>query len=57
MAEMAQSVDAGRVDGCPFGNGDRAGSANLVTLALNLYSRGVQPGVDLGSLDNVVAQV
>lgn len=56
-AEMAQLAGADRVEGCLFGNGDRAGSADLVTLALNLYSQGVQPGIHLGSLDEVVAQV
>lgn len=55
-AEMTQLVGADRVEGCLFGNGDRAGSVDLGTLALNLYSQGVQPGVNLGSLDDV-AQV
>lgn len=56
-AKMTQLAGADRVEGCLFGNGDRAGSVGLGTLALNLYSQGVQPGVNLGSLDDVVAQV
>ena len=49
-AELAQMAGADRVEGCFFGNGKKAGNVDLVTLALNLYSQGVDSGVDLFDL-------
>lgn len=52
-AELAVMAGADRVEGCLFGNGERTGNVDLVTLALNLYSQGVHPGLDFGQIDQV----
>ncbi|MGW5496723.1 2-isopropylmalate synthase [Streptomyces olivaceoviridis] len=52
-AELAVLAGAQRVEGCLFGNGERTGNVDLVTLALNLYAQGVDPMVDLGDIDAV----
>ncbi|WP_327091561.1 2-isopropylmalate synthase [Nonomuraea sp. NBC_01738] len=52
-AELAMLAGAERVEGCLFGNGERAGNVDLVTLALNLLSQGVDPGVDFSDLNRV----
>ncbi len=52
-AEMAMMAGADRVEGCLFGNGERTGNVDLVTLALNLYSQGIDPGLDFGNIDQV----
>ncbi|PYH87878.1 aldolase [Aspergillus ellipticus CBS 707.79] len=52
-AEMALLAGADRVEGCLFGNGERTGNVDLVTLALNLYSRGVDPRVWFDDLRGV----
>ncbi|EPD64707.1 2-isopropylmalate synthase [Streptomyces sp. HGB0020] len=52
-AELAVLAGAQRVEGCLFGNGERTGNVDLVTLALNLYTQGVDPMVDLGDIDAV----
>jgi len=44
---------AQRVEGCLFGNGERTGNVDLVTLALNLYTQGVSPGLDFSDIDAV----
>jgi 2-isopropylmalate synthase len=44
---------ADRVEGCLFGNGERTGNVDLVTLALNLYTQGVHPGLDFSDIDEV----
>jgi 2-isopropylmalate synthase len=44
---------ADRVEGCLFGNGERTGNVDLVTLALNLYSQGIHPGLDFSDIDAV----
>ena len=56
-AELAQMAGADRVEGCLFGNGERVGNVDLVTLALNLYSQGVDPGIDLSDLPSIRAVV
>ncbi|MEW9528173.1 2-isopropylmalate synthase [Microbispora sp. NPDC049125] len=50
-AELALLAGAQRVEGCLFGNGERTGNVDLVTLALNLYSQGVNPMIDLSDID------
>ncbi|KUL40142.1 hypothetical protein ADL15_07765 [Actinoplanes awajinensis subsp. mycoplanecinus] len=50
-AEMAVLAGAQRVEGTLFGNGERSGNVCLVTLAMNLFSQGVVPGLDFGDLD------
>ncbi|WP_049723024.1 2-isopropylmalate synthase [Gilvimarinus polysaccharolyticus] len=52
-AELAVMAGADRVEGCLFGNGERTGNVDLVTLALNLYTQGVHPGLDFGHIDQV----
>lgn len=52
-AELAVMAGADRVEGCLFGNGERTGNVDLVTLALNLYSQGVHPGLDFSNIDRI----
>src|SRR5438034_6438991 len=52
-AELAVMAGADRVEGCLFGNGERTGNVDIVTLALNLYSQGVHPGLDFSDIDDV----
>ncbi len=52
-AELAVMAGADRVEGCLFGNGERTGNVDLVTLALNLYLQGVSPGLDFSDIDAV----
>lgn len=56
-AELAQMAGADRVEGCLFGNGERTGNVDLVTLALNLYTQGVSPSVDFSNLQSVIKTV
>src|SRR5437763_7694457 len=52
-AELGLLAGADRVEGCLFGNGERTGNVDLVTLALNLFSQGVDPRLDLSAIDEV----
>ncbi|QJE02918.1 2-isopropylmalate synthase [Massilia forsythiae] len=52
-AELAVMAGADRVEGCLFGNGERTGNVDLVTLALNLYTQGVHPGLDFSDIDSI----
>ncbi|PWF49369.1 2-isopropylmalate synthase [Massilia glaciei] len=52
-AELAVMAGADRVEGCLFGNGERTGNVCLVTLAINLYTQGVHPGLDFSDIDAV----
>lgn len=52
-AELAIMAGAERVEGCLFGNGERTGNVDLVTLALNLYTQGIHPGLDFSDIDSV----
>jgi 2-isopropylmalate synthase len=52
-AELGVLAGADRVEGCLFGNGERTGNVDLVTLALNLFSQGIDPEVDLSDIDAV----
>jgi 2-isopropylmalate synthase len=54
-SELALMAGADRVEGTLFGNGERTGNVDLVTLALNLFSQGVDPQLALWDLDQVVA--
>jgi 2-isopropylmalate synthase len=56
-AEQAALAGADRIEGCLFGNGERTGNVDLVTLALNLYTQGVAPGLDFPELRKVVHAV
>ena len=55
-AELALMAGAERVEGCLFGNGERTGNVDLVTLALNLYTQGVPPCLDFSNI-NAVARI
>jgi 2-isopropylmalate synthase len=52
-AELAVMAGADRVEGCLFGNGERTGNVDLITLAMNLYSQGIHPGVDFTQMDQI----
>lgn len=52
-AELAVLAGAQRVEGCLFGNGERTGNVDLVTLALNLHAQGVDPMIDFSDIDEV----
>ena len=56
-AELAMMAGAERVEGCLFGNGERTGNVDLVTLALNLYTQGVSPGLDFSDINAVARTV
>ncbi|WP_248581144.1 2-isopropylmalate synthase [Nocardioides sp. InS609-2] len=51
--ELALMAGADRVEGCLFGHGERTGNVCLVTLAMNLFSQGIDPQVDFGDIDEV----
>lgn len=51
--ELGLMAGADRVEGCLFGNGERTGNVDLVTLALNLYSQGVDPELDFSHINDV----
>lgn len=52
-AELAMKAGADRVEGCLKGEGERTGNVDLITLALNLYTQGVDPMLDLSNLDEI----
>ena len=56
-AELALMAGADRVEGCLFGNGERTGNCCLVTMALNMYTQGVDPGLDFSDIDRVIETV
>ncbi len=56
-AELGLMAGADRVEGCLLGNGERTGNCDLVTVALNMYTQGVDPKLDLSDIDEVVRTV
>ncbi|MEQ1726419.1 MAG: 2-isopropylmalate synthase [Sphingopyxis sp.] len=56
-AELGLLAGADRVEGCLFGNGERTGNSCLVTIALNLYTQGVDPKLDFSDIDAVIKTV
>ena len=52
-AELGVLAGADRVEGTLFGNGERTGNVDIVTLAMNLFSQGVDPALDFGDIDKV----
>ena len=56
-AELALMAGADRVEGCLFGNGERTGNCCLVTMALNMYTQGVDPALDFSDIDRVIRTV
>jgi 2-isopropylmalate synthase len=55
--ELGLMAGADRVEGCLLGNGERTGNVDLVTVALNLYTQGVDPKLDFSDIDSVVKTV
>jgi 2-isopropylmalate synthase len=51
--ELALLAGADRVEGTLFGNGERTGNVDIVTLALNMYTQGVDPGLDFSQIDTI----
>lgn len=52
-SELGIMAGADRVEGCLFGHGERTGNADLVTLAMNLFSQGIDPQLDFSKIDEV----
>ena len=56
-AELGLMAGADRVEGCLLGNGERTGNCDIVTVALNMYTQGVDPGLDFSDIDEVINTV
>ncbi len=56
-AELGLMAGADRIEGCLFGNGERTGNVDLVTLGLNLYTQGVPPNLDFSDIDDIIETV
>ncbi len=56
-AELGLMAGADRVEGCLFGNGERTGNCCLVTVALNMYTQGIDPELDFSDIDKVIQTV
>jgi len=56
-AELGLMAGADRVEGCLFGNGERTGNCDLVTVALNMYTQGINPLLDFSDIDEVIQTV
>jgi len=56
-AELAVMAGADRVEGTLFGNGERTGNVDVMTLALNLFSQGIDPGLEIRDIDEIVRTV
>ena len=52
-AELGYMAGADRIEGCLFGNGERTGNVDLVTLGLNLFSQGIDPEIDFSDIDQI----
>ena len=52
-AELGYLAGADRIEGCLFGNGERTGNVDLVTLGMNLFSQGIDPHINFGDLDEI----
>ncbi len=52
-AELGYLAGADRIEGCLFGNGERTGNVDLITLGLNLFSQGIDPHIDFSNLDEI----
>ncbi|QUM82732.1 2-isopropylmalate synthase [Moritella sp. 5] len=56
-AELAVMAGADRVEGTLLGNGERTGNMDIITMAMNLYSQGIDPKLNLGDIDNVITTI
>jgi 2-isopropylmalate synthase len=52
-AELGYMAGADRIEGCLFGNGERTGNVDLITLGLNMFSQGVDPMINFGDIDEI----
>ncbi len=52
-AELGYQAGADRIEGCLFGNGERTGNVDLVTLGMNLFSQGIDPQIDFSDMDGI----
>ncbi len=52
-AELALLAGAERIEGTLFGNGERTGNVDIITLAMNMYSQGIDPGLDLSDIGSI----
>jgi 2-isopropylmalate synthase len=52
-AELGYLAGADRIEGCLFGNGERTGNVDLVTLGMNLFSQGIDPQIDFSNIDEI----
>lgn len=52
-AELGYMAGADRIEGCLFGNGERTGNVDLVTLGMNLFSQGIDPEIDFSDIDHI----
>lgn len=52
-AELGYMAGADRIEGCLFGNGERTGNVDLITLGLNLFSQGIDPEIDFSDIDGI----
>jgi 2-isopropylmalate synthase len=52
-AELGYMAGADRIEGCLFGNGERTGNVDLITLGLNLFSQGIDPQIDFSDIDEI----
>jgi 2-isopropylmalate synthase len=52
-AELGYMAGADRIEGCLFGNGERTGNVDLITLGLNMFSQGVDPMINFGNIDEI----
>ncbi len=52
-AELGYLAGADRIEGCLFGNGERTGNVDLVTLGMNLFSQGIDPMIDFSDMDHI----
>jgi len=52
-AELGYMAGADRIEGCLFGNGERTGNVDLITLGLNLFSQGIDPMIDFSDIDQI----
>ncbi len=52
-AELGYQAGADRIEGCLFGNGERTGNVDLVTLGMNLFTQGIDPQIDFSNIDEI----
>ncbi|HXD28465.1 MAG TPA: 2-isopropylmalate synthase [Arthrobacter sp.] len=52
-AELGYMAGADRIEGCLFGNGERTGNVDLVTLGMNLFGQGIDPMIDFSDMDEI----